>query len=244
MIERVEISTIVDNDTYKEGFGSDWGLSFHARITYGDNRILNLLFDVDTSYHIWRYNYEKLGLGKDVEAIIISHWHMDHVGPLWDVLKYLGTNPTIYAPESPGLRRFRDLRLEVCSKPCNIAPEITTTGQVEGGIPEQALAIKVGDGLVVLVGCSHPGVDNLVEKALEITGLSKVHYLAGGFHISSYSEGERVAHRLKELGVEKISPMHCTGWRARSAIKEIFKENYITNGSGQKIIILETGITT
>ncbi len=229
----VVVKTIVDNYVYEEGFQSSWGLSLY--IEYLGKAII---FDVDSSYSVWRHNAELLGIDPSkVEAIVISHWHGDHSGPLREVLRWIGRTVHVYVPSKPFLARFYGLRETiVCSEPCSIYDNVFTTGSLGGFISEQALVINRSSDLLVFVGCSHPGVDRIVEYAKEITGVEKVKFVMGGFHISSLEDGFYIARRLKDLGVEYVSPMHCTGSGAREAIKRLFGDKYVENGSGKVIV--------
>ena len=204
---KVLIKTIVDNEVYDNRFQSTWGLSLcievHERSTF------TLLFDVDSSFRIWKYNAELLDIDPSIiNAIVISHWHGDHTGPLREVFE-----------------------------PCSIYNNIFTTCTMGIHIREQALIINRSSDLIIVVGCSHPGINNIVEYAQDLTGIDRVKLVIGGLHISSWNEGLYIAKKLKELGVEYISPMHCTGLNAKLAIREIYGKNYIPNGSGKIIVI-------
>ena len=88
-------------------------------------------------------------------------------------------------------------------------------------------------GLVILTGCAHPGIVNIVKRAQQVSGISRVYAVIGGFHISSTHEGIDVARFLHEIAVKLVSPCHCTGVNAKMAIAQIMKKRYIPNGSGQ-----------
>ena len=109
-----------------------------------------------------------------------------------------------------------------------------STGEMIGGVSEHSLVINLRDkGLVVLAGCAHPGIVNIVKRAQQVSGVSKVYAVIGGFHISSKREGAYVAEFLQELGVQLVSPCHCTGVNAKQSIAGIMKANFVKNGSGQ-----------
>jgi 7,8-dihydropterin-6-yl-methyl-4-(beta-D-ribofuranosyl)aminobenzene 5'-phosphate synthase len=65
---------------------------------------------------------------------------------------------------------------------------------------------------VVLVGCSHPGVVNLVRQAARDVG-AKPYMVVGGFHMAGLpaEEAREVVEQLLGMGVEKIYPVHCSG---------------------------------
>ena len=81
---------------------------------------------------------------------------------------------------------------------------------------DTALAITVeGYGTVVITGCSHSGILNIVERVAKVTGES-VRAVLGGLHLISAKGGEieEVKQGLKDAGVEELHVGHCTGLRA------------------------------
>jgi len=88
-------------------------------------------------------------------------------------------------------------------------------------------------GLIILTGCAHPGIVNIIKRAQQVSGISKVYAVIGGFHISSTREGTNVARFLHEIAVKLVSPCHCTGVNAKMAIANIMKNSYVKNRSGK-----------
>jgi 7,8-dihydropterin-6-yl-methyl-4-(beta-D-ribofuranosyl)aminobenzene 5'-phosphate synthase len=89
-------------------------------------------------------------------------------------------------------------------------------------IDDQALVINVrGRGLVVITGCGHAGVVNIIRHAMRLTGVGKLLAVIGGFHLSGPAFepviGPTVA-ALTQLAPELIVPGHCTGWRAQHTL--------------------------
>src|SRR5215204_2355188 len=81
---------------------------------------------------------------------------------------------------------WQDATFETLDKPPEVAPGITLTGLVPDApgtreLRELSLALNTSDGLVLLVGCSHPGIEKIVEAAAAIN--LKIHLIAGGFHL-------------------------------------------------------------
>lgn len=78
------------------------------------------------------------------------------------------------------------------------------------------VAALEGKGLVVVTGCAHSGVINTVSHAREITGIEEVFAVVGGFHLNDAGEEklEMTAAALREIGVKKVVPCHCTGFAA------------------------------
>ena len=102
---------------------------------------------------------------------------------------------------------------------------------------EQAILLKTRLGLVVLVGCSHFGIDNLVKEIVE-KYKKDIYFLIGGFHLINFStkDIEKLAHILKEY-VELIAPTHCSGDKAEKIFKSIFKDRFIESKVGLEIFL-------
>jgi len=106
---------------------------------------------------------------------------------------------------------------------------------------DQALIANVkGKGLVVLTGCGHSGIVNIVERAQALTGVDRVHAVLGGFHLNgAFFEpvlGPTV-DAFREMAPNVIVPGHCTGYRAQMAIAEAFPEAYVQNAVGTTFVL-------
>ncbi len=102
---------------------------------------------------------------------------------------------------------------------------------------EQSLVIRVkGRGLVVIAGCSHPGIINMVRHAQEL-GKERVSAVIGGFHLGVVPEDtmeETILH-LKELGADLVVPCHCTGFRATCRMSQVLGDAFAVNCVGSLI---------
>lgn len=106
---------------------------------------------------------------------------------------------------------------------------------------ELSLAISTSDGLVVLVGCSHPGIDKIVQTAATID--PRVHLVAGGFHlvVAKDADVDSVVSSLRDtLKVRYVAPGHCTGEPIFTALKKAFGERYVYAGLGTTITLSGT----
>ncbi len=106
---------------------------------------------------------------------------------------------------------------------------------------DQAVVIHVRNkGLVVLTGCGHAGVVNTLLHARDITGVSEVYAVIGGFHLTG-SIFEPIIpatiKALKEINPKVIVPEHCTGWRATMDIALEFPAAFIPNSVGTRFIL-------
>ncbi len=100
---------------------------------------------------------------------------------------------------------------------------------------EQALIYQLhGKGLVVLTACGHAGVVNTVLHAQEVTGISDIYAVIGGFHLSGASD-ERIGQTVEGLAAldpEVIVPMHCTGLATIEALQQRLPGRIIYNSAG------------
>jgi 7,8-dihydropterin-6-yl-methyl-4-(beta-D-ribofuranosyl)aminobenzene 5'-phosphate synthase len=105
-------------------------------------------------------------------------------------------------------------------------------------LKELSLAIQTPDGLVLVVGCSHPGLDKIIPVARAIN--PHIHLITGGFHLVVASD-ELIAQSATLLHdtakVDYIAPGHCTGEPAFAALKQAFGDHYLYAGLGTVIAL-------
>ena len=102
-------------------------------------------------------------------------------------------------------------------------------------LDDQALVFVLNSGLVILAGCSHAGIINTINKAINLTGIKKISAIYGGFHLigSRIDVIQRTLIELKKFDIDLIGPCHCTGTYANHLIMGDFIDNYqlVTTGS-------------
>lgn len=111
-----------------------------------------------------------------------------------------------------------------------------TPGTLE--LRELSLVLRGPDGLSVIVGCSHPGIEEILQAASTID--SHLHFLCGGLHLVSTPgpEIDQLAYSLKnKWKLEKIAPGHCTGEPAFLRLQKTFGEDYLYAGAGTRLEI-------
>ena len=165
----MKITIIYDNEVWKEGLKADWGFSCLLEV-YGKK----ILFDTGANGSILLDNMEKLGIDPTtIEEIFISHAHWDHTGGISDILRVNPVKVYIPAscPEPPGAREV----IRVAKESFKIHENIFSTGELRS--VEQSLVIKTDRGLVVIVGCSHPEVRNILNAASQF---GKPYAIIGG----------------------------------------------------------------
>jgi 7,8-dihydropterin-6-yl-methyl-4-(beta-D-ribofuranosyl)aminobenzene 5'-phosphate synthase len=111
---------------------------------------------------------------------------------------------------------------------------------VDLDVMEISLAIDTPDGIVLIVGCSHPTIEKIVEAARSVID-KPIHLVFGGTHLlpATPDEISRIATALRDdWHVAWIAPAHCTGEPAFGILKESFGERYLYAGLG---VTLELG---
>ncbi len=210
----MKITLIYDNEVYREGLRADWGFSCLVEVEDQPR----ILFDTGANGKILLGNMERLDIEPEgIDEIFISHSHWDHTGGLPDFLK-INPDVTIYSPSS--YRPPKAKKIVNIEKAMQIHENIFSTGELMG--IEQSLVVKTERGLVVIDGCSHPGVGNILRAASQF---GRVYALIGGLH------GFREFALLKDL--ELVCPCHCT--QHISEIKRLYPDKYIEGGAGRVI---------
>lgn len=231
----MEIKIVFNNDVVSDKLISGWGFSCLV-----DNRVL---FDTGEKGEYLFKNMQNLNIDISViEAVVISHDHWDHTGGLWELLK---KREGLKVYSCPGFsqafkEKVKKLKAELieANNIVEVTKNIFITGEIlkgYSGIPEQALVIKTSRGITVITGCSHPGIVRMIEKVQEANLGEKICLVFGGFHLmnSDKREVRIIAERLKEMGVEKVGPTHCTGYEAQEIFKERYLDNFISIKAGQ-----------
>lgn len=236
----LKITIIYDNYPCVEGLGTDWG--FAALIGYRGETIL---FDTGTRGELLLSNASRLELDLSrIDKVVLSHFHGDHTGGLPSFFGQLDADvrPTVYSlPSYPAdfKRRIAEQGVSVDAQPFQeITASVYTTGEISGPVNEQALVIRTGKGLVVVTGCAHPGIVKIVETAKKHFG-GEVYHVIGGFHLGGTPESalRQIVQDFRRLGVEKVTPTHCTGDEAIALFRSEYGNDYIPGGAGKVLII-------
>lgn len=217
----MELKILYDNEA-KEGFKRGWGFSC---LVGG-----RLLFDTGADVNTLLYNMHKLAVNLEyIDKIVLSHEHGDHVGGL-QIVRELG-NVEIFTPKSfsnsfkTRLTSYPNVNLKEVSKAEEICIGIFTTGELgDIFLKEQSLIVKTRKGLTVITGCSHSGLENILQVA---SRFSAVYGVVGGFH------GFNKLEALNKLDL--IIPCHCT--MRKREILSIYPEKSMSCAAGCKIEI-------
>ena len=208
----MRITVVYDNEVREKGLRADWG--FSCLIESQD--MPQILFDTGASGSILLHNMNRLELDPNaIDIIVISHAHGDHTGGLSHILE-ANDHAEVYLPASvaaviPGRK------VSKVGESVKICEKVFSTGELKG--MEQSLALDTDRGIVVVAGCSHPGVGEIIDAASQY---GKVGGIIGGFH------GFRQFERLD--GLSLICPCHCTQYKKE--IRRLFPEQCVECGAG------------
>ena len=234
----LSLTIVYDNNTYEEALETRWGFSCYIK---GAEK--ELLFDVGGEGSVLLNNMEKLKIDpRTVNAVVLSHIHVDHIGGLSHFLKI---NPavTVFLPRSfpPSVKdavRLAGAHLAEVHGPVEICKDVYSTGELGTFIKEESLVVKTSKGLIVITGCAHPGIVNIVERSREMFK-TDVYLVLGGFHLCwmKLSQVKRIINGVKKAGCKKVAPCHCSGDLARREFEKAYGKDFILVGAGKTITI-------
>ena len=235
--DMITITLVFDNYPYKPGLETAWG--FSAFITYQDQ---NVLFDTGATGNLLLKNMAALGINPtQIQNVVLSHEHSDHTGGM-QALVSAGGDPKVYLPPSfsAEFKNYYGSQVELIevSPGMKIIDRMYTIGEMSGPPPEQALVIDTTKGLVVITGCAHPGIEDIVLKAKQ-EFKEDIYLVLGGFHLgnASASQINEIIKEFNRIGVKYVAPCHCTGEQAISKFRNAFGEDFIQVGVGKVIEI-------
>jgi 7,8-dihydropterin-6-yl-methyl-4-(beta-D-ribofuranosyl)aminobenzene 5'-phosphate synthase len=216
----IKITIIYDNTRRRSEFIADWGFSC---LIETDNHII--LFDTGTKPNILLHNMKKLGFDPVLPDIIfVSHQHGDHMGGLSTVMD-LNPYARVFVPIEIGCSIYKN-DVQVLNQATKISNNLFSSGLLtcenRKGLLEQSLFLKTDKGMIVIAGCSHSGVRQILEKCKQF---GEPYALIGGLH------GFNEFDLLNDL--EVICPTHCT--KHIKEIKRRFPGKYVEGGVGQVI---------
>jgi 7,8-dihydropterin-6-yl-methyl-4-(beta-D-ribofuranosyl)aminobenzene 5'-phosphate synthase len=247
----VRVTYLYDNTVAASGVKPDWGF---ACLVVGHGR--TVLFDTGAKADILRGNLAALNVDLSrVDALVLSHDHLDHTGGL-DALGMRVSLPAYYArgfdPRVvdslsaarytpipvhrsveifPGIRVSDEMVLKAAAQPP--ASGVNPAAPATPAIAEEALLVDTPQGLVVIVGCAHPGIVSMLRQIKQTTN-RPIYMVLGGFHLlqTGAAQVRQIVSDFKSLGVVYAGPTHCTGDEAIRLFREAYGDHFIQGGVG------------
>ncbi|MDX6397012.1 MAG: 7,8-dihydropterin-6-yl-methyl-4-(beta-D-ribofuranosyl)aminobenzene 5-phosphate synthase [Gaiellaceae bacterium] len=280
------LASIVTADGLPDALIGQPGFSALVRVTT-DGRERTILFDAGVTPTGVVENMRRLQLSpKDIETIVLSHGHWDHVAGMEGIAKEVGPRnlPVLIHPDFWRRRRIAVPGREPGELPATsrwalegagfaiveeeqpsflLDGSVLVTGEVDRTTPfetgfrgheahvhgswqpdplildDQALVLRLADrGLVVLTGCGHAGIINVVRQAQRLTGETRVAAVLGGFHLSGPMFEpiiEPTVAAFDDLQPELLMPAHCTGWKAVHRLAGRFPDAFVQSAVGTTV---------
>jgi len=231
--EQTTLTVLFDNFWTDDRLQTGWG--FAALLETPEHTVL---FDTGADGEVLLENMRLMG--KDpmaIQSVVLSHAHGDHTGGL-PALLALGMRPRVYLLEAfpAGLRAQAGASAEtVLTVPgAESVPGIRSTGRVGAQTPEQALVLDTRNGPVLLTGCAHPGILEMIRQGAEVSG-EPIREVLGGFHLLA-TDGETlrgIVEEFRNVGVEVAGPTHCSGLVAMTAFQDAYGDRFQRMGVGR-----------
>lgn len=232
----ITITNVFDNYPLHNELKTLWGFSCYIELPQ-----LTLLFDTGSNGRVLLDNLRKLN--KDVQKIdniFISHHHWDHIGGLDSIIE-LNPDIDIIVPSSISKLMVKDLKsmvnnvIVVDENGYAIFDSVYTSGIMgdENEVQEHSLIIDTNEGLIVITGCAHSGIVEIVQKSQKLLN-KNIKLVVGGFHLMHEDDSQiyQVIDELKKINIDFLCPTHCTGDRAKEIFQIEFESSYIETGLG------------
>ncbi len=235
---KIEITIIYDDNPLNPMLKNRWGFSCFIQ---GLEK--TILFDTGGDGGILISNMYKLGIDpKDVDVIFLSHDRWSHTGGLQDFLA-LNQKVVVYLLKtfSEDIKNnINNLGAEIVeiTSSAYLCEGVVSTGELGNGIKEQSLVLEIEKGSVIITGCAHPGIVDIIQNVKESLD-QNIYMVFGGFHLVAASDAElkQIIEQFRKFGVEKVGPCHCSGERCRELFLDEYKEDFVDIGVGSVIQI-------
>lgn len=238
-IKNLKITVLVEDTCPKRPYCGEHGLSL--LIEADQNKIL---FDTGFSGDVLIHNLSKLNIDlKQISAFVLSHNHNDHGGGLGYIADLIKDKPMYCASNfhQGEITNSQEISQKIpniifATKEKEIIPGIWVTKEedsINSSKPTKEINLVINlenKGLVIIVGCSHHGLENIINNARKLFNSEIPMYgLIGGFHLKDNSPEEinQILDNLKKYNFKIIAPNHCTGFNALKIITDKFVQETV-----------------
>jgi len=229
------IAVVYDNYGTRPGLTTGWGFGCVIRTPEKE-----ILFDTGGDSSVLLSNMKMLNINpQSIEIVVISHIHADHLGGLGGFLQK-NSRVSVYVPASFPESIKEEIRLfgaecRSVEKAIPIVRNVFSTGEMGTSIKEQSILLDTPKGVIVMTGCAHPGIVNIIKKAKKIRPGKQIYLVMGGFHLGGVSDSKlrSIIKEFRNLGVKKVGPCHCSGDRCRELFAEEYAGDYVDMGVGR-----------
>ena len=129
--------------------------------------------------------------------------------------------------------------VEYTSSPREITPKLIYLGEIDKRYntdyrynDDSAIVYKAQEGLVVITGCSHSDIRNIIEHAKQVTKDNRIFALIGGLHLYNKTEYKirELGIYLRDLNIQHFYPCHCCNLNSKIILSEYLKVNDVYSG--------------
>jgi 7,8-dihydropterin-6-yl-methyl-4-(beta-D-ribofuranosyl)aminobenzene 5'-phosphate synthase len=238
--ETLSISVVYNNKTANDDLLPAWG--FACVIDGLEKRVL---FDTGGDGEILLANMTKMGISPEsIDILILSHHHWDHVGGLEEFIA-VNSDIDVYLlsmfPDTiKAIAGSGNARVHEADTSFEIIERLHTTGMMGTNVREQSVVLETARGLVLITGCAHPGIADIVDR-MEADFDQSILLALGGFHLIDQSKSQVAAiiNRIDQANVKYVAACHCTGDEATKSFAERFEDRFIEIGVGKAIKVGE-----
>lgn len=230
--DSVTITYLYDNTAAAAGTKADWGFSCLIQGNGND-----LLFDTGANPDILQSNLAALRVDVSrIKALVLTHEHGDHTGGVAALGQRSGLPvffPASFGASTQAAFLKQGFRLIPVSTATEVFSGFATSDEMGTRIHEEALVAETPDGLVVVVGCAHPGIVMMLKK-ISASRKRPIYMVLGGFHLleTPTNEVKRIVLEFKSMGIAYAGPTHCTGDEAIKLFRAAYGAHFIGGGVG------------
>lgn len=237
----ITITIIYDNCPFNPALYNGFG--FSCLIEYEDKKII---FDTGGDKIAFFHNIGKLQINlNNITHIMFSHQHWDHTAGFKEITQHLNNSCVIYVPFKFDKQLLRQIPKEkeviILNNTTKLEKNIFSV-VLKGSscvvkecftVYEQSLVIENGKDLIVLTGCAHAGIKNIL-KTVQTNFENEISWVIGGFHLcrSFNKKIIGIIDYFNSIHVKNIVPCHCTGENAIRLFKSKFNGQLYNIGAG------------